>query len=85
LKYADLGEWESAEKFYCQNMSIFPAFAGCLLGRARARFHLGKYSEAIRDLEKSMDLSPRQTYVISDSERAEVLQLLDMAKALVNE
>jgi hypothetical protein len=80
IKYEDLEHWEEAEKYYSRYISIMPATGTSLLGRARALLNLGKYDEAIVDLEKSLTLSPRQTYILSDLQKNEVEELLVQAK-----
>ena len=82
LKYEDLENWEEVEKYYSQYLSIIPATGRSLLGRAKAYLNQRKYNEAIIDLEKSLTLSPRQTYVLSDLQKIEVLELLTRAKGL---
>ena len=54
--------WPVAEQQYGKALDVNPRADGCLAGRAAARINQAKWSEALEDVNRALELRPDPTY-----------------------
>ena len=64
--FAEMEEFELAERDYDRAWQIDSTDIEALVGRGHARYQLGKTSEALRDFDEALDLDPKNPAVYAD-------------------
>ncbi|MDX1407211.1 MAG: tetratricopeptide repeat protein, partial [Saprospiraceae bacterium] len=79
----EMGRYREAEEVYTQGLGVKPGMVTYYVNRAAARYYLGKYQEALADLDKAESM--RRNYGGIHSKRTVILMAMqDYANAVIS-